>query len=307
MRVLLTGATGFAGGHILRALLNANIKVRAPVRHTAHKLPADALLETPLIDDLLTADWDTLCEGVDAVVHAAAYAHDDRADPAKIFRINRDATTALAQAAGQHGARFIFLSSIRAQAGVSSPVPLKDCDPPQPDGPYGEAKLAAEAAINQACPNNICLRLAPLYGPGVKGNLATLFKLAQTGIPLPFGALTAKRSLLSVHTLSELIVRLLQDAPDLVGTFLVAEPGALSICEMIATLREAAGRQPRLIPVPAGLIKAVCWALNRPLLWARLGEGLVVSEELAIETNYPTLFRTSSQDLARWVKANQAD
>lgn len=301
MRVLLTGATGFAGGHILRALLDAKIKVRAPLRQTAHNLPADALLETPLIDDLLTADWNQLCEGVDAVVHAAAYAHDDRADPAKIFRINRDATAALAQAAGRRGARFIFLSSIRAQAGVSSPVPLKDGDPPQPDGPYGEAKLAAEAAIKQVCPNNICLRLAPLYGAGVKGNLATLFKLAQTGIPLPFGALTAKRSLLSVHTLSELIVRLLQDAPDLVGTFLVAEPGALSIGEMIATLRAAAGRPPRLIPVPAGLIKAACLALKRPLLWARLGEPLVVSEALALERRYPAVLRPSSEGLTRWV------
>ena len=307
MRVLLTGATGFAGGHILRALLDANINVRAPVRQAAHTLPSNPLLETPLIDDLLIADWDTLCEGVDAVIHAAAYAHDDRADPAKIFRINRDATAALAQAAGQRGARFIFLSSIRAQAGVSSPVPLRDSDPPQPDGPYGEAKLAAEAAIKQACPNNICLRLAPLYGPGVKGNLATLFKLAQTGIPLPFGALTAKRSLLSVQTLSELIVRLLQDAPELVGTFLVAEPGALSIGEMIATLREAAGRPSRLIPVPASWIKAACFALNRPLLWSRLGEPLVVSEALALVKRNPAVLRPSSEGLTHWVKANQAD
>ena len=303
MRVLLTGATGFAGGHILRALLDANINVRAPVRGAAHTRPADALLETPAIDDLSTADWDTLCDGVDAVVHAAAYAHDDRADPAKIFRVNRDATAALAQAAAHHHARFIFLSSIRAQAGVSSPIPLKDGDPPQPDGPYGEAKLAAEAAINQACPNAICLRLAPLYGPGVKGNLATLFKLAQTGLPLPFGALKAKRSLLSVQTLSDLIVRLLQETPDLVGTFLVAEPGALSIGEMIATLREGAGRPPRLIPVPASWIKQACFALNKPLLWSRLGEPLVVSEELALLKLFSKQFQPSSTHLTLWVRS----
>lgn len=307
MRVLLTGATGFAGGHILRALLDANISVRAPVRGAASALPSSPLLETPRIDDLSTANWNELCNGVDAVVHAAAYAHDDRADPAKIFRINRDATAALALAATHQNARFIFLSSIRAQAGVSSLVPLKDGDPPQPDGPYGEAKLAAEAAINQACPNNICLRLAPLYGPGVKGNLATLFKLAKTGLPLPFGALTAKRSLLSVQTLSDLIVRLLQDDPDLRGTFLVAETGALSIGEMLTTLRAGAGRPPRLIPVPASWIKAVCFALNKPLLWARLGEPLVVGDTLALERRYPALFRPSSQGLTRWAKADQAD
>ena len=301
MRVLLTGATGFAGGHILRALLNAKMQVRAPMRHAASKLPESPLLETPLIDDLLTADWNQLCDGVDVIIHAAAYAHDDHADPQKIFRINRDATAKLAEAAAQKGARFIFLSSIRAQAGVTSPVPLRDGDTPQPDGPYGEAKLAAEAAINEACPNNICLRLAPVYGPGVKGNLATLFKLAQTAFPLPFGALTAKRSLLSVQTLSDLIVRLLQETPDLCGTFLVAEPGALSIGEMIATLRAGAGRPPGLIPVPASWIKAACFALNKPLLWSRLGEPLVVSEHLKSYCYFKGLWVETGRGLDRWV------
>ena len=301
MRILLTGATGFAGGHILQALLKADIAVCAPVRRA---LPKHDLLEAPLIDDLLKADWDALCAGVDVVVHAAAYAHDDKADPAMIFRVNRDATAALAKAAAQQGARFIFLSSIRAQAGVTSPVPLQDGDPPHPDGPYGEAKLAAEAAINQVCPNTICLRLAPLYGPGVKGNLATLFKLAQTGLPLPFGALTAQRSLLSVETLAQLIVRLLTDAADLRGTYLAAEQGALSIGGMIAVLREAQGKPSRLIPVPAGLIKAACLALKRPLFWARMGEPLVVSEDLALPKRFPTLFQPSRNGLAVWAQSN---
>ena len=301
MRVLLTGATGFAGGHILQALLNAGISVRAPVRRD---LSPHDLLQSFAITDLLTADWNTLCEGVDAVIHAAAYAHDDKADPAMIFRVNCDATAALARAAAKTGARFIFLSSIRAQAGVTSPVPLKDGDLPHPDGPYGEAKLAAEAAINQVCPNNICLRLAPLYGPGVKGNLATLFKLAQTGLPLPFGSLTAKRSLLSVETLAQLIVRLLTDAPDMRGTYLAAEQGALSLGGMIGTLRDAQGHSSRLIPVPAGLIKAACLALNRPLLWARMGEPLVVSEDLALPKRFSTLFRPSRDGLAAWAPSN---
>ena len=300
MRVLLTGATGFAGGHILRHLLNAGISVRAPVRRD---LPAHPLLETRRIDDLLTANWDEMCEGVDAIIHAAAYAHDDKADPAMIFRINRDATAALAQAAAKTGARFIFLSSIRAQVGITSPVPLKDGDPPQPDGPYGEAKLAAERAIAEVCANHMNLRLAPLYGPGVKGNLATLFKLAKTSLPLPFGSLTAKRSLLSVETLSQLIVRLLSDAPDLRGTYLVAEPGALSIGEMIAEIRAARGQPAHLVPIPVSLIRAACLALHRPLLWARIGEPLVVSEDLIFQHTFSDVFQPSLEGLIAWTKA----
>ena len=305
MRVLLTGATGFAGGYILKALLKANITVRAPVRHLTPCLPKHSLLETPLIDDLLTADWTGLCDHVDVIIHAAAYAHDDRADPQAIFRVNCDATAKLADAASEKGARFIFLSSIRAQAGVTSPVPLQDDDPPHPDGPYGEAKLAAEKAIAARCADHISLRLAPLYGPGVKGNLATLLKIAQSPLPLPFGALTAKRSLLSVKTLADLIVHLLHDTSDLRGVYLVAEPGPLSLSAMITALRQARGHSPRLMPVPASLIKTACLMLNRPLLWARLGEPLIVSDDIALGRLFPHLFTMSEQGLRAWATGDK--
>ncbi len=296
MRVLLTGATGFAASALLRVLLRAGVQVRAAVRRP---LPAHASLETVLIDDLLTADWTALCADVDVVIHAAAYAHDDRADPQMIFRINRDATATLAQAAGARGARFIFFSSIRAQAGVTSSAPLRDGEAPHPDGPYGEAKLQAEAAIRAACPDHVILRLAPLYGPGVKGNLATLFRLARKGVPLPFGALHAQRSLLAVETLANLITRLLQDR-EVRGTFLVAEPGALSIGAMIATLRAAWGQSAHLLPVPAALMRGLCLALGRPLLWARIGEPLLLADAQDLQKRYPDVFKPSSDGLKNW-------
>lgn len=301
MRVLLTGATGFAGGVILRALLAAGLHVRAAVRKD---LPKDPLLESVLIDDLLTADWQALCADVDVVIHAAAYAHDDGADPQMIFRVNRDATAALAKAAGACGARFIFLSSIRAQAGVTASVPLRDGDRPQPDGPYGEAKLAAEAAIRDVCTDHVVLRLAPLYGSGVKGNLASLFKLARMGVPLPFGALHAQRSLMSVETLATLVMRLVQDRA-VQGTYLTAEPGALSIGDMIATLRLAWGQSTRLVPIPAILLRGLCLALGRPLLWARIGEPLVVADGQRLQSHYPDVFKSSSIGLTHW--AHHAD
>lgn len=297
MRVLLTGATGFAGGALLQALLAAELNVRVAVRRTVAPHP---LLETVVIDDLATADWSALCADVDTIIHAAAYAHDDRADPHMIFRINRDATAALADAAGACGARFIFLSSIRAQAGVTAPAPLREGDVPQPDGPYGEAKLAAEEAIRGRCADHVLLRLAPLYGPGVKGNLASLFRLARWGVPLPFGALQAPRSLLAVTTLADLVVHLVRDDRALRGTFLVAEPGALSIGGMIAALRAAWGQSPRLVPVPPSLLRGLCHALGRPLLWARIGEPLVVAEGQTLQQRYPALFQPTADGLTRW-------
>jgi UDP-glucose 4-epimerase len=302
MRVLLTGATGFAGGFILRRLLAEGMTVRAVARRP---IAARAGMELALIEDLASADWNALCAGVDAVVHAAAYAHDDRADPAMILGTNRDATAALAKAAAVAGARFVFLSSIRAQAGVTAPAPLRDDDRPQPDGPYGEAKLAAEAAIAEFCAEHVCLRLAPLYGPGVKGNLASLYRLARTGVPLPFGGLRAQRSLLSVETVAELVLTLLQKRRDLCGTFLAAEQGPLSLGEMIAALRSHWGMSARLIPIPAAFVRALCCNLGQPLLWARIGEPLIVSDDIRLRRECSWLFHSTRDGLIRWAAQDQ--
>jgi nucleoside-diphosphate-sugar epimerase len=296
MRVLLTGATGFAGGHILQALLKADIAVRCPVRRA---LPKHDLLEAPLIDDLLTADWDALCAGVDVVVHAAAYAHDDKADPAMIFRVNRDATAALAKAAAQQGARFIFLSSIRAQAGVASPVPLQDGDLPQPDGPYGQAKLAAEASVALFCQRHVNLRLAPVFGQGVKGNLSTLFNLAKSGVPLPVGRIKAKRSLLSINTLVSIILRILGE-PTLSGTYLLADKRAYTIQELVLELRLAWGLPPRVIPMSQQFIKFVCRVIGRPLIWQRIGEQLIVADNTQIRQLFPEAFDAAKDPIAAW-------
>jgi nucleoside-diphosphate-sugar epimerase len=302
MRVLLTGATGFAGGFILRRLLAEGMAVRAVARRP---IATRAGMELALIDDLASAHWGALCAGVDAVVHAAAYAHDDRADPAMILRTNRDATAALAKAAAAAGARFVFLSSIRAQAGVTASAPLHDDDRPQPDGPYGEAKLAAEAAIAAFCADAVCLRLAPLYGPGVKGNLASLYRLARTGLPLPFGAIRAQRSLLSVETVAELVLTLLQKRRDLCGTFLAAEQGPLSLGEMIATLRGHWGMSARLIPIPANFVRTLCLTLGQPLLWARIGEPLIVSDDIRLRRECSWLFHSTRDGLIRWAGQDQ--
>ena len=299
MRVLLTGATGFAGKAILREVLAQGIDVRAAVRRPLTPHPQ---LEVALIDDLASADWTMLCRDVDAVIHAAAYAHDDRADPAMIFRIKRDATAALAQAAGQRGARFIFLSSIRAQAGVSASEPLRENGPCHPDGPYGEAKLAAETAVRAVCADHAILRLAPLYGPGVKGNLATLYAGARAGWPLPIGDLRGARSLLSVDTLAQLSVELLRGAADLHGTYLAAEPGALTLGGMVAALRAGWGMPARLVPFPAAMLRGLCFALRRPLLWARIGEPLTVDDDLVLRRRCPDLFVASAEGMARWAQ-----
>ena len=141
--------------------------------------------------------------GVDAVIHSAGIAHAMSGVPEDDYRLlNTEATIRLAQAAQRAGARrFVFLSSIRAQCGpVEDDVQTESMEP-KPVDAYGRSKLAAEQGLATLDLDWVALRPVLVYGPGVKGNMAELIRLARSRLPLPFGGLTARRSLLSLDNL----------------------------------------------------------------------------------------------------------
>ena len=136
--------------------------------------------------------------GVDAVIHSAGIAHAMSGVPEDDYRLlNTEATIRLAQAAQRAGARrFVFLSSIRAQCGPVADEVQTEAMEPQPVDAYGRSKLAAEQGLASLDLDWVALRPVLVYGPGVKGNMAELMRLARSRLPLPFGGLTARRSLL---------------------------------------------------------------------------------------------------------------
>ena len=75
MRVLVTGASGFVGRALTRALANAGIKVRAAARNVS-AIPSGANIEAATLPDLSRpVDWRPLLRNIDAVVHLAGIAH----------------------------------------------------------------------------------------------------------------------------------------------------------------------------------------------------------------------------------------
>ena len=109
MRVAVTGATGFVGTHVCRALLARKHDVRALVR-PGRAAPAGC--ETGAMPELAAADWEQSLFGCEAVVHLAARVHrpDDDATEAYL-RENVTATASLARAARDLGVRRIVFAS----------------------------------------------------------------------------------------------------------------------------------------------------------------------------------------------------
>jgi nucleoside-diphosphate-sugar epimerase len=285
-RVLLTGATGFVGRHLLRDLTARGYQVRTAGRGSAPAIPGT---DHVTIGDLGTPiDWRRPLDGVDHVVHSAGLAHADGDIPEGRYRVvNTEATLALAQAARAMGVRrFVFLSSIRAQSGPVSDKPLSEADAPAPTDAYGRSKLAAEQGLAELDLDWIALRPVLVYGPGVKANMAALVKLARLPLPLPLGGLAAERSLLAIENLAEAVAFALTEACPARRAYIVSDPEPLSVAEMLAAMRAGLGRGPGLMPVPSSLLALAARLAGRSGAYERLANGLVASPAALISAGW---------------------
>jgi len=197
--------------------------------------------------------------------------------PKRGYRLlNTEATIGLARAAQRAGAkRFVFLSSIRAQSGPAAEGVLTEDLPPQPTDAYGRSKLAAEQGLAELDLDWVALRLVLVYGAGVKGNMAELLRFARSRYPLPLGALDARRSLLSLDNLAAAVDAVLAAPAPRRRPLIVAAPGALTIPDMIAAMRQGLGRRPGLVAVPKPLVEAALRATGRGEIYQRLAGSLV--------------------------------
>ena len=275
--LLVTGSDGFIGRHLVPYLAAQGYKVIAASR-TATAFGDPNVIAVPLPDLSRPFDWQPLLRQCNAAVHLAGIAHTFAGD--ELYnRVNHKATEALAQAALRCGAHLVFISSIAAQSGSFSDRELSEDDPPTPNNAYGRSKLAAERAIRATGVSFTILRPVVIYGDGEKGNFATVHRISRLPIPLPFGGLTAQRSVLSVENFCSAVATALRDPRARGETFIVSDPTTPTVSEVIARYRVKLGRSPWLIPVPESWLELALTALGQGAIWQRIGRPLIARPE----------------------------
>jgi len=302
MLLALTGATGFIGQYLLRQLPQRGYRMRVLLRRpTPIALPATSAV----IGDLAQPrNMAAALEGVDAVIHSAGLAHRMSGRPEDDYRVlNTEATLMLARAAQRAGVkRFVFLSSIRAQCGSSSGAVLTEALPPAPADAYGRSKLAAERGLAELDLDWVALRLALVYGPGVKANMARLMRVARSPLPLPLGALKGRRSLLALDNLAAAIETVLRVGVPLRRVLIAADPQALTVAEMIAAMRQGLGRRPHVFWLPPFFLELPLRAAGHQDTYDLLSGSLVADASALMRLGWTPPVETPT-GLARLMQA----
>jgi uncharacterized protein YbjT (DUF2867 family) len=167
--VAVTGATGFLGRHLVRALARDGWTPRVLVRRDpVHPFWREFEVEVVVGDLKSPGALDRLCQGAEVVVHVAGLIKAASLDGFNV--VNRDGARAVAQAAKAANARFILVSSLAAREPRLSN--------------YAASKRAGEDAVREVLPDALIVRPPAIYGPGDTETLA-LFKIAAKSPVLP--------------------------------------------------------------------------------------------------------------------------
>jgi nucleoside-diphosphate-sugar epimerase len=191
-------------------------------------------------------------DSASVVVHLAGKAHDLKktSNPDEYYQVNTEFTKEMFDAFLASDAKvFITLSSVKAVADEVEGA-LTEEHIPNPINHYGKSKLLAEQYIlSKDIPEGkrvYILRPCMIHGPGNKGNLTLLYKLASKGIPWPLGAFQNKRSFCSIDNLMFIFKELIEREDISSGVYNVADDTALSTNEVISILAESQNRKPNI-------------------------------------------------------------
>ena len=288
MNVVVTGANGFVGRALCRTLVKSGHRVTGIVRRagTAPAGVVEWVHGTPEFADI-DMHWPAPPGDVDCVVHLAARVHvmnqpESDATQRAFNATNVEGTLRVARAAQRNGVRrFVYVSSIKAIAGSGGThEPLREDAIAQPDDAYGRSKLAAERSLadlhSETGLDVVIVRPPLVYGPDVGANFRKMLDTVWRGTPLPFGAVDARRSLLFVDNLSDVLMQCASDARAANGCFHLADDVAPTVADLLRAIGRHLGRPARLLPVPVPLLKLAGRLTGRTAQIERLTESLVL-------------------------------
>jgi len=283
MKIYITGISGFLGINLVRYLLEHGYTEIAGIDLADFAGPERAKIAFLRGDIRKPEDVRRSMAGADLVIHTAAalplYPIED------IYSTEVEGTRVVLQQALEHGVkRFIHISTT-AVYGVPDHHPIYEHDSFSGVGPYGKAKIQAEAVCDEYRQKGLCLsilRPKSFVGPERLGAFAILYEWASDGKNFPMiGSGNNRYQFLDVEDLCQAILACMTLDPALVNdTFNIAAAEFTTMRQDYQAVLDEAGFGKRIISFP---VKPVVLALS-------------ILEKLKLSPLYPWIYETASTE-----------
>ncbi len=259
-RVLVTGASGFIGGHVVHALHSRGIGVRCLVRRSSRLDFIQPLAPELVIGDVMQPETlEGALANVDGVVHCAGLTKTH--SRAEYFRINEGGSRNLYAACRTRKdriAKIVHLSSLAAFGPSNDGMPITEGSTPHPVSDYGESKLAGQR-VAEACMAElpVCIIVPPaVYGPH-DVDFLVYFKLVARGIIPLIGKSARYLSLVYAKDLAKAIMETLVDDRTAGKSYLVDDGRIHTWTSLADTIGRAMNRAPKHLYIPAAALRGM--------------------------------------------------
>jgi len=257
-QILITGISGFVGQSVAPFFVERGYDVVGAGRQ---EFSCDGVKFVPISRIDRYTHWGEALKGIEVVIHLAGRAHRMKESPEEhhlYYEVNLEGTINLAEQAIKAGVKkFVFISSIKAMISDAHNEPLTESFPCNPLEPYGLSKLKAEIELLKLSQNSdmkvVILRPPLIYGPGVKGNLASLIRLVRRLPVLPLGGIHNRRSLLGVKNLASAMETVINSDIANGKTYLITDGEEISTSELVRRLSIVFNPDCRIVAIPQWL------------------------------------------------------
>ncbi|PYP52812.1 MAG: hypothetical protein DMD45_02925 [Gemmatimonadetes bacterium] len=274
MTVLVTGASGLVGSHVVEALVSRGEGVRALVRPASRDAVVRLGAEAVAGDMTDAAAWNAAARGARAIVHAGAIVQ-RRASWKQYVAANVDATRLAVAAARATGARLVHISSVAVYGGSAAYPTTRECRSedyafqPIPDSDfYGRTKRMAEAVVREAGQRRevdaVALRPTVIYGERDRLFTPRVIRILRLPLVPRIGAGTNRLACVYAGNVAAAALAALAAPERGFRAYNVTSDGppVLSQREFFAAFAAALGRRYRPLPIPAPLAATVAGLLT---------------------------------------------